>query len=267
MACACLRAGDDWRHAGRRVRRLCGAAALPGRRAQALPVAAACAQGRRKGRCRPFRPFPRGQGPDRDGGGESGPGVQGHAGGRRGGAPTISVLFVHASRPTAFRQQRPARDEARQRIHGIDDDVGNGRNLPARQAAQQKAADERSLAEDRRAAQRKAAAEKAAAEKKAKAQEEAKARKSNPERYWVQIASGAYKPDLDKEWDKQKKAHGKLLAGKTPWTTPYKTTNRLLIGPFPSKGAAQDYVNEARAAGLSSFPVTTSAGQKVERIN
>nr|WP_232307085.1 SPOR domain-containing protein [Sphingomonas sp. Y57] len=138
---------------------------------------------------------------------------------------------------------------------------------PARQAAEQKAADERSLAEDRRAAQRKAAAEKAAAEKKAKAQEEAKARKSNPERYWVQIASGAYKPDLDKEWNKQKKAHGKLLAGRTPWTTPYKATNRLLIGPFPSKSAAQDYVNDARAAGLSSFPVTTSAGQKVERIN
>jgi hypothetical protein len=138
---------------------------------------------------------------------------------------------------------------------------------PARQAAEQKAADERSLAEDRRAAQRKAAAEKAAAEKKAKAQEEAKARKSSPERYWVQIASGAYKPDLDKEWDKQKKAHGKLLAGKTPWTTPFKATNRLLIGPFPSKGAAQDYVNDARAAGLSSFPVTTSAGQKVERVN
>lgn len=132
---------------------------------------------------------------------------------------------------------------------------------------QQKAADERSLAEDRRAAQRKAAAEKAAAEKKAKAQQEAKAKKSNPERYWVQIASGAYKPDLDKEWDKQKSRYSKLLAGRTPWTTPFKATNRLLIGPFPSKAAAQDYVNEARAGGLSSFPVTTSAGQKVERIN
>lgn len=138
---------------------------------------------------------------------------------------------------------------------------------PQQTAAEQKAADERSLAEDRRAAQRKVAAEKAAAEKKAKAAEEAKARKSSPERYWVQIASGAYKPDLDKEWDKQKKAHSKMLAGKTPWTTPYKATNRLLIGPFPSKGAAQDYVNDARAGGLSSFPVTTSAGQKVERIN
>jgi Flp pilus assembly protein TadD len=128
-----------------------------------------------------------------------------------------------------------------------------------------------SLAEDRRAAQRRAAAEKAAAEKKAKAQEEAraaaKAKKSNPERYWVQIASGSYKPDLDKEWAAQKSKHGKILAGKTPWTMPYKSTNRLLIGPFPSKSAAQDYVNDARAAGLSSFPVTTSAGQKVDRVN
>lgn len=134
-------------------------------------------------------------------------------------------------------------------------------------AAEQKAADQRSLAEDRRAAQKRAAAEKAEAEKKAKAREEAKTKKSNPERYWVQIASGAYKPDLDKEWDKQKKAHGKLLAGRSPWTAPYKATNRLLIGPFASKGAAQDYVNTARAGGLSCFPVTTPAGQKVDRID
>jgi len=137
---------------------------------------------------------------------------------------------------------------------------------PTTTETDRRAADERSLAEDRRAAQRKAAAEKAAAEKKAKAREEAKARKASPERYWVQIASGAYKPDLDKEWAKQKSRHAKLLAGKTPWTTPYKATNRLLIGPFPSKAAAQDYVNEARAAGLSSFPVTTSAGQTVDRV-
>ena len=133
--------------------------------------------------------------------------------------------------------------------------------------AEQRASDARSLAEDRRAAQKRAAAEKAIAEKKAKAKEEAKAKKSNPSRYWVQIASGAYKPDLDKEWDKQKSLHGKQLAGKSAWTTPYKSTNRLLIGPFASSDAAQDYVNEAREGGLSCFPVTTSAGQKVERLN
>ena len=133
--------------------------------------------------------------------------------------------------------------------------------------AEQRAIDARSLAQDRRAAQKKAAADKAAAEKKAKAQEEAKDKKSNPERYWVQIASGSYKPDLDKEWDKQKAAHGKQLAGRTPWTTPYKATNRLMVGPFASKSAAQDYVNDARAAGFSCFPVTTPSGQKVERLN
>ena len=40
-----------------------------------------------------------------------------------------------------------------------------------------------------------------------------------------------------------------------------------MVGPFASKDAAQDFVNDARSGGLSSFPVTTSAGQKVERVN
>ena len=133
--------------------------------------------------------------------------------------------------------------------------------------AEQRASDARSLAQDRRAAQKRAATEKAAAEKKEKAREDAKAKKSEPARYWVQIASGSYKPDLDKEWDKQKSLHGKQLAGKTPWTTPFRGTNRLLIGPFPSKSAAQDYVNDARGAGFSCLPVTTPSGQKVERLN
>ena len=131
----------------------------------------------------------------------------------------------------------------------------------------QKAEDSRSLAEDRRAAQRRAAVEKAAAEKKAKAREEAKAKKNNPGRHWVQIASGSYKPDLDKEWEKQKDRYGKLLAGRSPYTAPYKSTNRLMIGPFASQEAAQDFVNNARDKGLSCFPVTTSAGQNVERLN
>jgi len=133
--------------------------------------------------------------------------------------------------------------------------------------AEQQASDARSLAQDRRAAQKRAAAEKATIEKKAKAREEAKAKKANPGRHWVQIASGSYKPDLDKEWDKQKNRYGKQLSGRSPWTTPYKSTNRLLIGPFASKDAAQDFVNEAREHGLSCFPVTTSSGERVERLN
>lgn len=132
---------------------------------------------------------------------------------------------------------------------------------------EQQDSDARSLAEDRRAAQRRATAERASAEKKAKAKEEARAKKANPGRNWVQIASGSYKPDLDKEWEVQKGRYGKLLAGKTPWTTPYKSTNRLLIGPFSSRDAAQDFVNDAKDKGLSCLPVTTSSGQKVERLD
>lgn len=145
--------------------------------------------------------------------------------------------------------------------------AGQSSEIDALPGAEQRASDARSLAQDRRAAQKRAAAEKAATEKKEKAREDAKAKKSEPERYWVQIASGSYKPDLDKEWDKQKSLHGKQLAGRTPWTTPYRGTNRLLIGPFPSKSAAQDYVNNAREAGFSCLPVTTPSGQKVERLN
>ncbi|TZG27723.1 SPOR domain-containing protein [Sphingomonas montanisoli] len=133
--------------------------------------------------------------------------------------------------------------------------------------AQSMAGEAKRLADAKRAEARKAAAEKAAADKKKKEKEEAKAKASDPGRFWVQIASGSYKPDLDKEWDKQKKAHSKQLAGKTPWTMPYKSTNRLLVGPFASKDAAQDFVNDARQAGWGTVPVTTSAGQKVERLD
>jgi len=144
----------------------------------------------------------------------------------------------------------------------------------AKADARRKAADKQKA--DRKAAIEKAAADKAAieksekaaekAEKKEKDREEAKAKSKEPERYWVQIASGAYKPDLDKELAKQKSKYGKQLAGKSAWTVPYKSTNRLLIGPFASASAAQDYVNQARKAGFSTVPVTTSAGQKVEKL-
>jgi len=175
-------------------------------------------------------------------------------------APTPSSKGM----PPAIAAPPPA--PATQTIVRVD-----SRDIPVSAEQPSREKDSRSLAQDRRAAERKAAAEKAAEkaalEKKAKAREEAKAAKSNPERYWVQIASGAYKPDLDKEWAKQKSKFGKHLAGKSPWTTPYKSTNRLLVGPFPSKSAAQDYVNEVRAGGMSTFPVTTSRGQKVERLD
>ena len=129
------------------------------------------------------------------------------------------------------------------------------------------AAQARLDAKARAADKRRQAAEAAA---KAKREEEAEARevaRKNPARHWVQIAGGANKRDLGKEWDKQKGKWPSQLAGRTPWTMHYRFTNRLLIGPFASSGAAQDWVGERKKEGFSTFRVETKAGDPVERVD
>ena len=46
----------------------------------------------------------------------------------------------------------------------------------------------------------------------------------------------------------------------------YRFTNRLLIGPFASEEAAQDYVSQRKAEGMATFRVPTEAGTAVERL-
>jgi hypothetical protein len=119
-----------------------------------------------------------------------------------------------------------------------------------------------------RAAEKRKAEALAAA--KAKREEEAEARataKKNPARHWVQIAGGANKDDLDRAWDQLKAKWPKQLAGRTPWTTHYRFTNRLMIGPFPTPGAAQDWVTARKKEGFGTFRVETAAGDPVERVN
>jgi len=122
-------------------------------------------------------------------------------------------------------------------------------------------------AKARAAEKRREAAEAAA---KAKREREAEARevaRKNPARHWVQIAGGANKRDLGKEWDKLKGKWSSQLAGRSPWTTHYRFTNRLLIGPFPTSRAAQDWVGERKKEGFSTFRVETRAGEEVERVD
>lgn len=114
------------------------------------------------------------------------------------------------------------------------------------------------------------AAEKAKRDKADKAAEDAKAAKlaaRNPKRYWAQVAGGANKADLPKAWAKLKAAHSADLAGRSPWTMPFRFTNRLLVGPFATSAAAQSWVNEKRAKGLATFMVTTDAGTQVEQLD
>ena len=134
---------------------------------------------------------------------------------------------------------------------------------PQVEAAQQAKLDARARAAEKRRQAAEAAA-KARREKDAEAREVAR---KNPARHWVQIAGGANKHDLDKEWDKLKGKWPSQLSGRSPWTTHYRFTNRLLIGPFPTSKAAQDWVTERKKEGFATFRVETRAGEEVERVN
>lgn len=86
------------------------------------------------------------------------------------------------------------------------------------------------------------------------------------ERYWVQVATGAYKPDLGKAWTNLKTKYPALLGRRSPWTTPLNRTNRVLIGPFKTEDEAQAFVNKAAGAGLMTSRFKSLAGQTIEAL-
>ncbi|PTQ11675.1 hypothetical protein CLG96_08535 [Sphingomonas oleivorans] len=93
------------------------------------------------------------------------------------------------------------------------------------------------------------------------------AKPAAPERIWVQVAGGANKATLPRAWAALKEKYPKQLAGRTPSTMAYRFTNRLLVGPFKTNAEAQAFVNAGAKAGMSSFAVTSEAGQEVEKLS
>jgi Flp pilus assembly protein TadD len=85
-------------------------------------------------------------------------------------------------------------------------------------------------------------------------------------RVWVQIAGGAAKAALPREYSRLKAKAPKLLGARSAWTAPLNATNRLLVGPFASAKEAQAFVNQLKAQDLSGFAWTSAAGQKVEKL-
>ncbi|HWI86724.1 MAG TPA: SPOR domain-containing protein [Sphingomonas sp.] len=122
-------------------------------------------------------------------------------------------------------------------------------------------------AKARAAEKRKADAIAAAKAKREQEAEQHAAARQNPARHWVQVAGGANKRDLGKAWDKLRQQWPAQLAGRSPWTTHYRFTNRLLIGPFATSAAAQNWVGERKKEGFASFRVETRAGELVERVD
>lgn len=89
---------------------------------------------------------------------------------------------------------------------------------------------------------------------------------AEPSRVWVQVAGGAQKAALPREFARLKAKAPKLLGARTAWTAPLNATNRLLVGPFPGSKEAQAFVNQLKAADLSAFAWTSPAGQKIEKL-
>ena len=89
---------------------------------------------------------------------------------------------------------------------------------------------------------------------------------AEPSRAWVQIAVGAAKAALPREYVRLKAKAPKLLGPRSAWTAPLNATNRLLVGPFASAREAQAFVNQLKAEDLSGFAWTSPAGQKVEKL-
>jgi tetratricopeptide (TPR) repeat protein len=106
----------------------------------------------------------------------------------------------------------------------------------------------------------------AKAAKPAPAKKAVPAAPPEPKRYWVQVAGGADKASLPREYARLKAKAPKLLAARKAWTAPLSTTNRLLVGPFASSKEAQEFVNQLAKLDLSAFAWTSEAGQKIEPL-
>lgn len=88
----------------------------------------------------------------------------------------------------------------------------------------------------------------------------------HPKRYWVQVAGGANRAGLTKEWKRLTGEAPAAFKGKQGWWTPLNATNRLLTGPFDSAGDAQGFVNTLAKSNLSAFTFTSPEGQEVTQL-
>ncbi|WP_010162708.1 SPOR domain-containing protein [Sphingomonas sp. PAMC 26617] len=117
-----------------------------------------------------------------------------------------------------------------------------------------------------KASKKAADAKKLADAKKAEEKRKNDPKLLEPERYWVQLASGANAGDLPKQWAKLKTKNAKALGARSGYVTPQRATNRVLTGPFKTDNEAQAFVNSLAKQGVSGFVFTSEAGQKVTKL-
>jgi tetratricopeptide (TPR) repeat protein len=99
-----------------------------------------------------------------------------------------------------------------------------------------------------------------------KKKKEAPKPKEPPSPYFVQLASGAHADRMSIEYKRIKARKPALFAGRTAQVTNGKELFRLVIGPFKSREASGEFVNQLAKAGIDGFSYTAPDGMTFEKI-
>lgn len=86
---------------------------------------------------------------------------------------------------------------------------------------------------------------------------------AHPARQWVQVATGRDTGALAFDWRRMSSGNAELFKGRQPYVAKWGQTNRLVTGPFPNAGAAQEFVSKLKKAGVNAFTFASSEGESV----
>jgi Flp pilus assembly protein TadD len=89
---------------------------------------------------------------------------------------------------------------------------------------------------------------------------------ANPQRIWVQVATGRDVKALGFDWRRLQREGGALLARRSPYTARWGQTRRLLTGPFDTEAEADKAVSALKKKGIDAFEFTSDEGQEVASL-
>lgn len=90
---------------------------------------------------------------------------------------------------------------------------------------------------------------------------------THPSRIWVQIGVGRDKEAIVFDWRRYARQAPELFKSRTAYTSEMGRTNRILVGPFETLKAANQFVTDLRKAGFQgALPWTSPAGQIVDAL-
>lgn len=86
-------------------------------------------------------------------------------------------------------------------------------------------------------------------------------------RIYVQLAGGANADQMNREYNRIRKAKPALFRARQPLVSAVKGWSRLVVGPFKESDEAQEFVNDLNAAKLEGFVWTAPSGAKLEKLS